>query len=353
MENLFRKYGWVLKLVLIALACLLIALGINSFIAGQLAPYTVPSLPDLAAAQDGKKARKRTNRAKKVDRAGELGRRCLFECAEEEEGAPGDECPGGCGEGEKCVAGQCVPDVPVDPEVAGSLPVPSELNFKLLGTMVSDRPEWSTALVEDPAAKRTIVVRTGDDLLGQAKLVEVKRDRIIIERVGRLEYIRLDNTIMGNPSAQPVIPTSAIRPPEVISGPSTSAPSTATPRSAEARKPNVPGGVDKVSDDQYVVDREMMNEQLSNKAELAKGANIIPNYKQGKKNGLKLINVQSGSAYNKLGLQSGDVLTSVNGTKIRSQAHAMELMEKFREADEVTIEFERRGRKEQINYKIK
>lgn len=44
---------------------------------------------------------------------------------------------------------------------------------------------------------------------------------------------------------------------------------------------------------------------------------------------------------------------SVNGQDIRSQTHAMELMERFKEADSVTIAVERNGKQEKIKYDIK
>lgn len=354
MENLFRKYKWVIRLTIIALACLLVALAVNAFIASLLAPYTVPELPRMAAAEqdEGERARAAARKTPR-DRSGLIAGRCFFGCLEDAAPAEG-ECPEECPEGQTCVAGECVPTQPE--AVSEDQVVDSELNIKLMGTMVSNRPRWSTALILDPSDDQTYVVRPGESILEQATLVEVKRDRIILDRAGRREFVKLQNTITGDPSAGgPTVAGQATGPApgaEPAGGGDGASPGNDS--GAQARPASEKGsGLREVGEGRYQVDREAMNAKLDNKAELARGASVIPNYKRGKKHGLKLMNVTDQSMYSTLGLQSGDVLTSVNGETIRSQAHALELMDKFREADRVTIEYERRGKSEELQYDIK
>jgi general secretion pathway protein C len=348
MENIFRKYGWAMRLGLIAVACFLLAMGINAFVASKLAPYTVPTLPDLTASKDsGAPNKGAVKNPRAVNRVKTIAGRCYFGCVEPEE-AEAKECKEPCAEGEKCVEGVCVPEQPVSEQVSGDLPVESDLNVKLVGVMVSNKPQWSTALIQEPASKQAYVARPEDMILGEATLLEVKRDRIIIERNGRREYIRLQNTITGNPSPNKITP-------RVTSAPSTAAPpSTARPSDEEQAKAKAVGpSVQQVSKGAFRVDRSALDEKLQDRASLAKDATIIPNYKNGKKAGLKLMNIQSSSVYNQIGLQNGDVIRSVNGEEIKSQAHAMELFEKFRKADVVRLELERNGKRETYNYDIK
>lgn len=350
MENFLRKYGWTLRLAGIAAVCLLVAMAINGALASMLAPYTVPSTPNLF--EQAKGTDKSKNGANSKSSATQnwsrtLAERCFFGCVEKVDEVP--TCPEeGCPEGEQCVSGQCVSALPLNAVVGdGTLPVPSDLNLKLMGVMVSSKAEWSTALLEDQGTKQTYIVRTEEDVVPQATLKEVRRDRIIIERNGRLEYIRLVDTITGNPQA-------------ALGARSGAPPSTAKPintpanlvKPAQASK-DAGKTVQRTDNNAYAVDRKSMNAQLENRAALAKGATIVPNYKNGKKSGLKLVNVASDSVYQQLGMKSGDVLQSVNGEKIRSQAHAMEMMDRFRKADSVTIEVERGGKKEKIKYDIK
>jgi len=346
MENIFRKYGWAMRLGLIAVACFLLASGVNAFVASKLAPYTVPTLPDLTASKGADKPSKGASRnPRAVNRVKTISGRCYFGCVEPEE-VPEKECKEPCAEGEKCVEGVCVPEQPVGDQVASDLPVESDLNVKLVGVMVSNKPQWSTALIQEPASKQAYVVRPEDMIVSEATLLEVKRDRIIIERNGRREFIRLQNTITGNPTANTVTP-------RVSSAPST-APSTAKPSTAEQARAKAAGAsVQQVSKGAFRVDRKALDQKLQDRASLAKDATIIPNYKNGKKAGLKLMNIQSSSVYNQIGLQNGDVIRSVNGEQIKSQAHAMELFEKFRKADVVRLELERNGKRETYNYDIK
>ena len=347
METLFRRYGWAVRLAIIAIASLLIAMIINSFIASQLAPLTVPKLPDIkkqVATEASKKAVSNKSLAA-VDRVGAITTRCFFGCPEE---VDPNACAEPCPEGQQCVEGACVEPQPEIAEIPGNLPVLSDLNVELVGVMVSSRPEWSSALIQDPASKQAYVVRPDEMLLGQAKVVEIKRDRIILERGGRLEFIRLKDTITGNPSAASL--ARAPSPPPSV--PSPTAPR-ADPLKGIAREEEQEEQVKPLGEGKFELSRASIDSRLKNRAELVKGASIIPNYRNGKKSGLKLLNVTGNSVYNQLGFKSGDVLQAVNGEEIRSQAHAMELMDKFRESDNVKIVIERNGKRETLDYNIK
>ena len=349
MEHILRQYGWTLRLAGIAAACLLLALAINGFVSSSLAPYTVPLTPDLRAqVEQQKSGPERKNPRQDENWSKAISERCFFGCEdpvdEASEGCP----PQGCPEGQQCVSGQCVEAEPLAPVVAdGALPVLSDLNLKLIGVMVSNKPEWSTALLEDQGTKQTYVVRTAEEVIAQTTLMEVKRDRIIIERNGRLEFIRLVDALTGNPSARAAAAVAQAAPaasriPEEVAE---------AIEQAEEQQPEQ--AIVRGEDGSFQVDRETMDKRLADRAELAKGATIVPNYSGGKKNGLKLVNVSADSVYQQLGLQSGDVLKSVNGTPIRSQSHAMELMERFRESDSVALEVERSGEDTKFKYDIK
>ncbi len=357
MENFFRKYGWTIRLGAIAVVCLLIALSVNGFISSVLAPYTVPEVPDLyeqAKQSSAKSTTAKTTRNQNWTK--NISERCFFGCTETPENTDAPQCPEeGCPEGQQCVGGQCVEAGPTNPTFGnGSLPVASDLNLKLKGVMVSNQPEWSTAILEDESTKQTYFVRTGEQIVAQATLTDVRRDRIIFERNGRLEYIRLVDSIAGNPSLASL---STTLPPNL---PTTTLPSSAQQIDKDAleksmEQQNQASGktIQRVDNNTYAVDRKSMNEKLQDRQALAQGATVVPNYKNGKKSGLKLVNVQSNSIYGQLGMSSGDVLMSVNGSDIRSQAHAMELMERFKEADSVVIAVERKGKTEKIKYNIK
>ena len=352
MESFLRKYGWALNGVLIALGALLAALVVSSLLSTELAPYTVPALGEIEA-EKKKKTTRKPKMTKRVDKAKDLAKRCLMECAPDEEAgaeAESDACPEeGCAEGQTCQEGVCVGTEAAALGAAGpeGLIAASDLNVTLKGVMVAKPNRWSTALIQDPTTKQTYVVSPGDQVLNVAELVEVRRDRIIIERNGRKEYVKLFGAISGDPGGKRGTAPSTRPKVEPTAG--------ADVKKAKQALVSKKGGkgVTELKKGQFKVERDAINSALKDKRSLSKGATVVPNYSKGKKNGLKLIGVKSDSVYGTLGMQSGDVLKSVNGKRIKSQAHAAELFDQFREADEVRVEIERGGKKQKLQYKIK
>lgn len=338
MENFLRKYGWALTLGLIGVGSLLVALTVNNFLAAQLAPYTVPEMPETpqVAARPVQ-----TTATKDWDRA--IARLCLFGCPD----APAaQECPGGCPEGQACQAGQCV--VVDDAPVASDLPTLSSLNMQLMGTMVASRPEFSLAMIRDDASGNTMIMSVGDVIQGQATITEIRRDRILLERGNQAEYMLLHQTHAGAPSPTPASTRAPAR-----SAPRQLAPNAIkTPRVNNASAAGSQEAVKKVSDTEFVVQRGALNKQIDDPKALAEQGRIAPNFKDGKRDGLKLVGLSPNSVYSQLGIQSGDVLQSLNGKKIDTTSQAMDLFEQFKNSDQVVVEIERRGQKKRMQYKI-
>jgi len=63
--------------------------------------------------------------------------------------------------------------------------------------------------------------------------------------------------------------------------------------------------------------------------------------------------VRPGSLYRAIGIRSGDVITSVNGTKIDSPNKALELFEQLKNSSNISVEIERRGQPKTLGYSIK
>lgn len=337
METYLQRYGWVGTLLLLGVGSLLVAMILNGYLASLLAPYTVPVIPALSASKATTKA---TTKPVDVDRVETIAKRCLFGCVEKTPEPP--KCEPACGADQTCQEGVCVANAPVADGVASDLPVPSDLPLKLVGVMVANKAEWSTAILQDNATRQSYIIRGGEQVPGGATLLEVHRQYIVFERNGRKEFIKLDGALMGSPSTVSTAPQ-ALNSTKPLVNPN-------PPPEPTAPAPEV---VEAPSQRGLVIDRRSIDDQLKDKNALAAGVSVAPNFKNGQTNGIKLISVQPGSVYTKLGLQSGDVLQSINGEQIKNQQHAMELMEKFRGSDGVSIELERRGRKEKLDYKIK
>ena len=345
MRFALRKYTWVINFVILAVVAVLAAIAINRLVAIALAPLTVPDV-NLEDA-DAKTASKPRTKVRTKNMAKPLTARCLFGCAEASE--TGDtkplECSEGCPAGQMCEAGICVPAI-----ADGSLPIVSDLDLKLMGVMVARDEQYSMAVLKQGAAV-TYVIGIGEIILG-AELLEIYRDRIILRRNGRLEYIKLENTIMGNPTSRTANTSKT-----VTKGLSTGAMDLKpqTQKSAE-KKPESGKATDvkKVGPNEFELDKKAVETQLADSRKLATQASVVPNYdKNGNKAGIKLVGVRSGSAYSMIGIESGDIVHKINGKTIKNQAHAFELLQSIRSASSASIEVERNGKRETFNYKVK
>jgi len=337
MEPFLKKYGPLIHIGFVVILAALLGFAVNEFFAIKLAPYTVPTINTIATPDKTTKPAV-TVSARSYKKA--IADRCLFGCADVVESLA---CPDGCDEGEVCQSGACVK---VEPETIqdGDFAIQSDLNIKLLGSMVSRKPEYSLALVSENGTKTSYIVGIGDRIMGESEVIEIRRDRIIFRRNARLEYIKIENSISGSPGIRPQGSTiSAV-------GKDIKAPY-APPA---AKKAAAATGVKQVSANKFEIDRKSLNDELSDRERLAKAARLVPVYdKNGKSNGIKLINVADSSVYSKIGIKTGDIVKSINGQKIDSQAKALQLLDSMKNQSKVAIEVERRGKKETMDYTIK
>jgi len=215
-------------------------------------------------------------------------------------------------------------------------------------------------MVSDASAKETYILGVGDFLMGSAEVMEIRRDRVILKRNGHLEFIKLEDTLSGNPSMRtltsglsPAVTDLRRTPPPKPKG-SSDDDEPAKKSGSGSGSASSHGGVKKVGPTAYELDRDALNRQLNDRKALADQAKILPNYdKSGKKHGIKLIGVASSGVYGKIGIRSGDVITKINGRTVRSQNQALELLDGLRNKNHVTVEIERRGASKTFDYKVK
>ena len=94
------------------------------------------------------------------------------------------------------------------------------------------------------------------------------------------------------------------------------------------------------------VDAKALAKLLEDPITLARGARLVPAIDQGKAVGFKLYAVAKTSLFARLGLQTGDVVASVNGRSIASADQALEVytsLSKLNPGDTVTLEITRDG----------
>lgn len=219
----------------------------------------------------------------------------------------------------------------------GAEPELAEIGVDLLGILVSARPEWSLAMVRAQGEMK--MVRVGSLLMDRAEVVEIA-SRYLVLRLG-------DNQKVVKLWAEKTAGTAR---PGMVGPP--------RPFTPAAGMPGAPGsdfsrGVKKVGPNEFHIERTMLEENLQDLTKLGMQARIIPNYVDGKYQGFRLVGIRPDSLYRAIGLESGDLVTRVNGQDIDTPNKAIQLFEELRNSPTIMLDLERRGQKVTMTYKVK
>lgn len=112
-------------------------------------------------------------------------------------------------------------------------------------------------------------------------------------------------------------------------------------------------GIQKVDDHTFNVDRNVVDKIIENQAELMKSARIIPEQENGKVVGIRMLNIRPETLLGKLGLQTGDMLKTINGFDMTSPEKALEAYAKLRTAPSIQVGVVRNGKPMNIEFNIK
>ena len=201
---------------------------------------------------------------------------------------------------------------PVAP-VASNLPPPSPLSLTLVGTFVTAGQE-PYAIIEDKKKQNQDMFLLGQSIFDQAELKQIYQDRVEIERLGKIEILKLDE--FGSSDA---------------SG---------------------PGGVTAQGDD-FTVDEAELDKGLENLPLLLTQARAVPYFKDGRSVGLRLFAIKTGSLYEKIGLKNGDILKAINGNSLADITQALKLFEQLKQERSINLVLERDKQDREFKYTIR
>jgi len=188
----------------------------------------------------------------------------------------------------------------------------TRLQLTLRGVFASDESRSARAIIGDPKGKEEGYA-VGDPLPGGAKLSEIYPDRIILERNGRFETLRLPkkNAIPGSRTVGQRSTQSA--------GGASGAPSKAA------------------------AFQKYRNEIKQNPSAFMNYVRATPARQDGKFVGFRLQAGRERGALKELGLKPGDIVTAINGVQIDSPAKGMKAMQALGEGDTVNVTLLRGG----------
>lgn len=198
----------------------------------------------------------------------------------------------------------------------------TRLNLRLRGTVMADESRLAHAIIADANGTEKVYF-IDDNIPGGARLQRVQLDRVVLNRNGTLEVLRLPRELasaapaMAPAPAQPLA-SRGIRPP------------TARPRTAPA-----PATM-----------QEAITQDAAGFLEIVRPAPFMPD---GQLRGYRLFPGPNRQLFNALGLRSGDLVTEINGMALDNPAQGMEIFNSLGETTQVTLTLERDGQPETLN----
>ena len=342
MSALFKKHFWALNLAALALLAWLTSLTVNEVTGGML--FVAPTPPNVTVAESGQaEAAKRGRVPSDEDARDTLNERHIFDLNPMEDDIAADG-------GEETEEKTEEPKPTADGELEES-----DLPIDLMGTLVSTDPEQSMATLSIDGSNKLGWV--GSEFMdGKAKIVTIAPRHIIIQEGVALTVIKLwTDKAKAAPKGRGKGKDSA----RGRGKDRNNRDKKSKAKKETKSKPERPGrkdyskGVKKTGPYDYQIDRGMLDEQLKDLSELGRQARVVPNYRNGKYEGFKLVGVRPGSLYRSIGVRSGDVIKSINGKPIDSPNKALDLFEQLKNSSNINLEIELRGQPKQLNYSIK
>jgi type II secretion system protein C len=303
MVRLLTKHFWVINLLFIAAAAWLVAHVSGIVIRDRLTTYPMPASAKSTLSEG-------TEKSVPYDRYAPIPERNIFNPSEKglkllplaDKKASGSEAAEA-------------------PEVGKALLSGS---YKLVGTIIGPEANSWAILQQGPERKQRILPIHGN--IDGGKIVQISRNRILIQREGKEEVLSL-----YEPAAQPK--------------PGGSPPPPAPPAAGEVVK--------KLSANRYVVNREDVSASVSNINQFMTQARIKPYFVTGRPSGFSVSEIQPGSLMEKLGLQNNDVVKKVNGQAIDKPEDVFQAYSQLQRDSNIELEIERGGRREVLRYEIR
>lgn len=214
--------------------------------------------------------------------------------------------------------------------------VKTSLSIKVLGVMMIGDGKDKRSSTSIESGGKTDAYGVGEEMLiaSNAKLVQIKPERIEFVNGGRLEYAELDmglgESIFGPPKA-------------------TVASITETEKAVPAAKE---GGVAKVADNKFAIEQKEIDNALANPELLYTEIRAVPNFENGKVSGMKVLSIKPGSIFSKLGIKRGDILQQINGLDLDVK-QGFQIFSQLKDQKNFNMNVQRDGVKTTLEYEIR
>ncbi len=195
----------------------------------------------------------------------------------------------------------------------------TRLNLKLKGVYATEDENQGYALIASGSGREKLYA-TGQSVPGNAILRAVFPDRVILDRKGRYETLRMIDTKLTGGSSY-------------------------VPRRSSGRSQTRKLGADSRA-------VKLRQEILRNPRKLAELVSASPAYENGVFAGYRITTRRSDPVFEELNLHSGDIITQVNGIQIDSPQKGLQVLQQLARATEANIVIKRGGQYIELNLSL-
>lgn len=196
----------------------------------------------------------------------------------------------------------------------------TRLDLRLWGTIVGTGGRSYAVIENEPGGEHRLYSR--GDRVGEACIKAVLRKRVVLDVEGKDRVLEIEGLVEERDDT-------AARQAGFGSG--------AGPENQEVR---------------IEVKRERISNVLQDVNNLIRQMRVMPYFENSEPAGVMLSGIQKNSIFEKMGLQSGDIIKRANGIAIRSMDDAMAFYRDLGDAAEIELEIERKGSSRKIHYRI-
>ena len=197
------------------------------------------------------------------------------------------------------------------------------LNLELKGIFASQLDGESRALIASGRGEEQAYA-VGDELSRGIELYEIYADRVILDRGGRLETLRLDKNKAGSGDTGATTRTAA----------STSGRGSVRTVDASTTLLNI---------------RETL---LADPSKASQYLRVHPAYNAGQLRGYRIYPGRNRSLFNEAGLRPGDLVTELNGTRLDNPSQALQMLGTLSQATSLSVVILRGGQPQTLSLSL-
>lgn len=219
-------------------------------------------------------------------------------------------------------------------------PVKSDLQLNFTGVIYGGSKETSLVLLEASTTKQSDTFVLNDSVPGDAKIVNIERDKVFFEKVGAdcAEYLELQQPEPFKKRAPNLARSRGA----------------ATPAQGSGAFEYEESGFARGREGNIVADRRWVDKALTTDfAKTLQDAKASPNLVNGEVKGFVLTRIRPDSVYEKMGFQNGDVVEQINGIDLNDAARAIQTLNSLKNENSIELMVKRNGTAVPLKIQVK